>query len=183
MALNVYSRRCAGQSRVLSRNVPALTFHARASQVAYVAGDDFQSQAVEEGYSAAQNAKYWETRPVAIISRLISIGSELVRWRISTSLSGNPSASGPPLLLDSLCRLGPAFVKIGQALSSRPDILPPSYTAELEKLQDRIPPFSTDEAMRVIENELGQKVGDVFSSISTSPVAAASIGQVGIGQV
>jgi aarF domain-containing kinase len=48
-----------------------------------------------------------------------------------------------------LVELGPAFVKIGQALSSRPDVLPPAYLAELELLQDRIPPFSDVEALQV----------------------------------
>lgn len=47
-----------------------------------------------------------------------------------------------------LVSLGPAFVKIGQALSSRPDVLPPAYLHELEKLQDRIPPFSTEDAFK-----------------------------------
>eukprot|EP00775_Hariotina_reticulata_P007778 gene7778-7976_t len=77
-----------------------------------------------------------------------------------------------------LVGLGPAFVKIGQALSSRPDILPPAYLTELELLQDRIPPYPDAEAVEVIESELGLPVGAVFSSFSPSPVAAASLGQV-----
>lgn len=182
MAINLYSRRCAGQTRVLDLgNCPVLLHrHVSSNRSRHIAAayavDDVQSQAVQEGYNALQNSAYWQTRPVSILTRLIIIGSELARWRISTTISG--SSSGPPLLLDSLCRLGPAFVKIGQALSSRPDIMPPAYQAELEKLQDRIPPFSNEDAMRVIEAELGRKVGDIFLSISSEPVAAASIGQV-----
>lgn len=77
-----------------------------------------------------------------------------------------------------LTRLGPAFVKIGQAVSSRPDVTPPSYTYELEKLQDQIPPFNDAQAMQVILEELGRPASSVFSSMTPSPVAAASLGQV-----
>lgn len=77
-----------------------------------------------------------------------------------------------------LTDLGPAFVKIGQAVSSRPDVVSPEYLEELEKLQDRIPPFSTEEAFVVLEQELGAPPSSIFSSISPSPAAAASLGQV-----
>ncbi|EFJ41125.1 hypothetical protein VOLCADRAFT_107815 [Volvox carteri f. nagariensis] len=81
-------------------------------------------------------------------------------------------------LKDVLVRLGPAFVKIGQALSSRPDVLPPPYIAALEALQDRIPPFPDSAAMAVLESELGVPPSSVFCRLSPSPVAAASLGQV-----
>ena len=66
----------------------------------------------------------------------------------------------------------------GQAVSSRPDVAPPSYTAELEKLQDQIPPFSSAEAMDVLQAELGCPPSVHFSELSPEPVAAASLGQV-----
>ena len=66
----------------------------------------------------------------------------------------------------------------GQAVSSRPDLLPPSYTDELEKLQDEIPPFSDVDAMRTLTSELGQSPTAMFSELTPSPVAAASLGQV-----
>lgn len=74
--------------------------------------------------------------------------------------------------------LGPAIIKGGQAVSSRPDLLPKEYLDELQKLQDRIPPFSNDIAFALMEEELGQKLDEVFESIDPVPVAAASIGQV-----
>ena len=77
-----------------------------------------------------------------------------------------------------LTRLGPAFIKVGQALAARPDLLPPDFIAELELLQDRIPPFDDARARALIEEELGAPASQVFSSISASPVAAASLGQV-----
>ena len=65
-----------------------------------------------------------------------------------------------------------------QAVSSRPDVTPPSYTKELEKLQDQIPPFDDAAAMRVIVEELGRPINSIFSHITSTPVAAASLGQV-----
>ncbi|XP_078437771.1 protein kinase superfamily protein [Wolffia australiana] len=74
--------------------------------------------------------------------------------------------------------LGPTFVKIGQGLSTRPDICPPEYLEELSELQDALPTFSNVEAFSCIERELGLPLDAIFSSISPSPIAAASLGQV-----
>lgn len=65
-----------------------------------------------------------------------------------------------------------------QAVSSRPDVAPPSYTRELEKLQDQIPPFPNADAMAVIEEDTRQPIMSTFSYISPEPIAAASLGQV-----
>ncbi|DBB07164.1 TPA: hypothetical protein ACH3X1_011734 [Trebouxia sp. C0004] len=81
-------------------------------------------------------------------------------------------------LRELLTKLGPSFVKVGQALSSRPDLLPKPYLEVLSDLQDRLQPFPTDQAMAVIEEELQASIGDVFSQLSAQPVAAASLGQV-----
>ncbi|EOY29274.1 Kinase superfamily protein isoform 5 [Theobroma cacao] len=77
-----------------------------------------------------------------------------------------------------LIRLGPFYIKLGQALSTRPDILPPVYCQELAKLQDQIPPFPTHTAIKSIETELGVPVSEIFADISPEPIAAASLGQV-----
>lgn len=79
---------------------------------------------------------------------------------------------------ETLIRLGPFYVKLGQALSTRPDILPTIYCQELSKLQDQIPPFPTPVAMRSIESQLGVPVSEIFADISPEPIAAASLGQV-----
>lgn len=80
--------------------------------------------------------------------------------------------------LDIVSSLGPAIIKGGQAVSSRPDLLPPEYLDELQKLQDRLPPFSNEIAFAQIERELGKPVDEIFEYIDPTPVAAASIGQV-----
>jgi aarF domain-containing kinase len=134
---------------------------------------------LEEGYSPEANAAYWATRPVAVAARSAAVAARLGGWAARGRL---PGAGGPEAraaeLLAILTRLGPAFVKIGQAVSARPDVLPPAYLAELEKLQDRLPPFPTPAAMAVLEAELGAPPSALFSSISAAPVAAASLGQV-----
>ena len=79
-----------------------------------------------------------------------------------------------------LCELlGPTFIKLGQALSIRTDLIPAAYALELRQLQDAVPPFPTDEAFAVLRQQLGVRdLSEVFSCISPSPVASASIGQV-----
>ncbi|XP_052210732.1 uncharacterized protein LOC127813674 isoform X1 [Diospyros lotus] len=79
---------------------------------------------------------------------------------------------------ETLIRLGPFYVKLGQALSTRPDVLPTVYCQELAKLQDQIPPFPTHVAIKSIESQLGVTVSQVFADISREPIAAASLGQV-----
>ncbi|XP_075102177.1 uncharacterized protein LOC107818246 isoform X4 [Nicotiana tabacum] len=79
---------------------------------------------------------------------------------------------------ETLICLGPFYIKLGQALSTRPDILPKVYCQELAKLQDQIPPFPTHVARRSIESQLGVGVSQVFADISKEPIAAASLGQV-----
>lgn len=74
--------------------------------------------------------------------------------------------------------LGPAFIKLGQLLSTRADLLPGSIIQELEKLQDQVPPFTGMEAGRIIEGELGRPLGQLFLRFDDIPLAAASIGQV-----
>ncbi|XP_010429859.1 PREDICTED: uncharacterized aarF domain-containing protein kinase At1g79600, chloroplastic [Camelina sativa] len=75
-------------------------------------------------------------------------------------------------------RLGPTFVKLGQGLSTRPDLCPPDYLEELAELQDALPTFPDAEAFACIERELDLSLESIFSSISPEPIAAASLGQV-----
>jgi ubiquinone biosynthesis protein len=74
--------------------------------------------------------------------------------------------------------LGPTYIKLGQILSTRPDLVPPDLIAELAKLQDEVPPFPFNEARKIIEYELGQPLEESFSSFEEKPLASASIGQV-----
>lgn len=80
-------------------------------------------------------------------------------------------------LREALTELGPTFVKFGQVLSTRPDLLPPIFIEELEKLQDKVNPVSWAEINQVLIKELGNP-DDIFATFSQEPLAAASIGQV-----
>ena len=81
-------------------------------------------------------------------------------------------------LVDRLMNLGPTFIKIGQSLSTRADLIPLEYIEQLTQLQDRVPEFNSQEAIRVIETELGQTLDNLFESFTVSPLACASLGQV-----
>lgn len=81
-------------------------------------------------------------------------------------------------IADVCTALGPTFVKFGQLLTTRPDVLPADILAELKKLQDDVPPFDGDAAMRLVEEELGRPIKECFASIDRAPIASGSIGQV-----
>ena len=81
-------------------------------------------------------------------------------------------------LRDNIIGLGPTFIKIGQALGTRADLLPLAYIKELSTLQDRVPPFPNEEAFARIREELGRDVREAFAEIDPEPVASASLGQV-----
>lgn len=78
----------------------------------------------------------------------------------------------------ALEELGPTFVKLGQILSTRPDLIPVEFVREFSKLQDHVPPFAYDEVRQIVERELNAALEDIFQSFEETPLAAASIGQV-----
>ena len=83
----------------------------------------------------------------------------------------------------ALEELGPIFVKFGQAISTRRDLLPPDIADELAKLQDAVPPFPAEQAIAIVESAYGQTVSDVFQRFDVTPLAAASIAQVHTAQL
>ena len=81
-------------------------------------------------------------------------------------------------LRESLIDLGPTFIKIGQALGTRADLLPLEYVKELQKLQDQVPAFPSSEAFAIVESELDRSLQELYKEIDAEPIAAASLGQV-----
>ncbi|HEY9666172.1 MAG TPA: AarF/ABC1/UbiB kinase family protein, partial [Coleofasciculaceae cyanobacterium] len=86
-------------------------------------------------------------------------------------------------LRELLTKLGPAYIKVGQALSTRPDLVPPIYLEELALLQDQLPPFPNEVAYQFIEEELGDRPEGIYAELTPQPVAAASLGQVYKGKL
>ena len=100
-----------------------------------------------------------------LLARLVSVGRNL-------------DAPRGQRLREALERLGPIFVKFGQVLSTRRDLMPPDIADELALLQDRVPPFDPQIAVATIERAFRKPLGEVFVTFEREPVASASIAQV-----
>ena len=148
--------------------------------------------AIPEPAAAAKESPAREKLPIGFKGylRLLRIGLSFIlfvarvlfnnrRWlrskkKTESELRHSEGAS----LRSKLLTLGPTFIKIGQTLATRADLLPVEYIQELSKLQDEVPPFPNDQAMEIITRELKADIADVFKDFETDPVAAASLGQV-----
>ncbi|HLX71433.1 MAG TPA: AarF/UbiB family protein [Verrucomicrobiae bacterium] len=107
--------------------------------------------------------------------------SARTRTRFGFDEPARPSANGTARaqeLPDDLERLGPTFIKLGQLLSSRADLVPEAFRKPLSRLQDKVKPFPYQDVECIIETELGVKISKLFSHFDTTPIAAASLGQV-----
>ncbi|CAI5480428.1 unnamed protein product [Closterium sp. Yama58-4] len=135
-------------------------------------------------YDAQGLAKFYSKRPLEVVGRALRVTTALGSVAVSVLIDrqrGQLDANMPrraSQLRRALTSLGPTFVKLGQALSTRPDLCPPAYLDELALLQDALPTFPDAEAFACIEGELGRPMEAMFESISPSPIAAASLGQV-----
>src|SRR3954470_7864126 len=96
------------------------------------------------------------TRPMERLQRWKKIAG--LAWKYHDAPAQNDEASPAEQLADDLESMGPAYVKLGQVLSSRPDILPPAYTKSLARLQDDVKPFAFEEVSVIIEAELGVRL-------------------------
>jgi len=93
----------------------------------------------------------------------------------TTGITSSRKIPGPERLRETLEKLGPTFVKFGQIMAQRPDIMPRRYTEELQKLEDDVPAFDSDTAIQIIREEIDI---DAFEYVQEKPIAAASIAQV-----
>lgn len=135
-------------------------------------------------YNALSLAEFYTRRPFQVIARTLdisvalgSVAASILVDRQRGDLQANMRLRARQLRL-ALTKLGATFVKLGQALSTRPDLCPPEYLEELALLQDSLPTFATADAFGCIERELGEPLEQIFSAISAKPIAAASLGQV-----
>ncbi len=106
------------------------------------------------------------------------VARELERMDGWTDAPPHDGGASPEELAQDLERMGPTFVKLGQLLASRADLLPPRYLDALARLQDNVQPFSFDEVDEIVRTELGVRLSKAFSTFDSVPLAAASLGQV-----
>lgn len=151
---------------------------------------DFAPQENQElplEYDPVKLEEIFRRQPLVVLTRilqLVSVGGsfamELLLDRLLNRLENNPDLEviRAGQLRDLLTKLGPFYIKIGQALSIRPDVLSPRSMVELQKLCDKVPSFDSKIAFATIEKELGKPIDELFSEITPQPVAAASLGQV-----
>ncbi len=140
-------------------------------------------------YDVDAFARYYRFRLIQVLWRSLRISTAVLGFYLALQLDailGEPPARKMKRaihLRKMLTHLGPTFIKIGQALSTRPDLVRKDFLDELTILQDQLPAFPTPQAFAIIESELGEPLEDIFREISPEPVAAASLGQVYRGKL
>lgn len=140
-------------------------------------------------YDPIAIAQYYSSQPLKVFARFINIFFPIVSFGLGLWLDKVTNRSKKNLpkratqIRNMLTKLGPAYIKIGQALSTRPDLVPPQFLEELAQLQDNIPAFSNEIAYQFIEDELGDRPEVIYAEISEIPIAAASLGQVYKGKL
>ncbi|MDB9457034.1 AarF/ABC1/UbiB kinase family protein [Dolichospermum circinale CS-1225] len=143
----------------------------------------YQSTELKQ-YNPEAIARYFRYRPWLVWGRLLSIIWSFagfvfsLKWDEWQEQIEENQGQRAIELRNLLTRLGPTFIKVGQALSTRPDLIRKDFLAELVKLQDQLPPFDNALAYQIIETELDRSIGEIFRDLSPQPVAAASLGQV-----
>lgn len=135
-------------------------------------------------YDPAFLDAYFTARPSAVAERVWQLTSSFGGFGLSvlSDVLGKRVKENEVMraaeLREIIASLGPFFIKLGQALSIRPDILSPKAMVELQRLCDKVPSFDSAVAMALVEQEYGRRVDEVFSELTPEPVAAASLGQV-----
>ncbi|MBM5826679.1 MAG: AarF/ABC1/UbiB kinase family protein [Cyanobacteria bacterium M_surface_7_m2_040] len=118
--------------------------------------------------------RFWQTlMPIGLY--LLGVGFD---WLIQRLKDPDHARARAKEAADLVASLGPAFIKAGQALSTRPDIVPPLLLEELAQLQDQLPGFDSALAMACIEEDLGAPVSEIYAELELEPISAASLGQV-----
>ncbi|WP_416676311.1 ABC1 kinase family protein [Egbenema bharatensis] len=140
-------------------------------------------------YDPEAIATLYRNRPTQVWGRILSVFWTFLGfvsslwWDKRTGQIEQNQSRRAVRLREILTDLGPAYIKIGQALSTRPDLVPPLYLEELALLQDQLPPFPNEVAFQFIEEELGDRPEKIYAELSPQPVAAASLGQVYKGKL
>jgi predicted unusual protein kinase regulating ubiquinone biosynthesis (AarF/ABC1/UbiB family) len=140
-------------------------------------------------YDPVEIAAQYSGRFLQVVRRILTVLKPILafvfglwwdkQWRILVKNERRRAVQ----LRELLTKLGPAYIKIGQALSTRPDLVPPIYLEELTRLQDQLPAFPNEIAYQFIQEELGAAPSEIYAELSSQPIAAASLGQVYKGRL
>ena len=177
----------AGRREFLLGNVPNRVSHnARCSVLIVNTTPDVARGAPARGFDARTGSVVAgperETTDAALMGRSMRIGAVMakhgVRYLFSRGKGEDNVRAQARRLCEAMEELGPTFAKLGQVLSTRPDLLPPEFIEELATLQDHCPPLTEQEVVQVMEQELGVPWEDVFECIEPQPMAAGTIAQV-----
>ena len=176
----------AGRKEFLLGNVPNRISHNARCTVIIVNTTDGVTTAVRDPRSVTtirSSAVETETEP-HLMARGAKIAAVFAKHGLK-ELFGRPDEAGTvgrarqaKRMREALEELGPTFCKLGQILSTRPDLIPPEFIDELAQLQDNVPPLSEEQVVRVMEQELGVPWEDVFDHIDPTPLAAGTIAEV-----
>lgn len=140
-------------------------------------------------YDPEAIAAYYSQRPLQVLGRIFAVLWPTFSfafglwWDRQRGRDPGKQQRRAVQLRELLTNLGPAYIKIGQALSTRPDLVPPAYLEELTQLQDQLPPFDNALAYQFIQEELGLPPAEIYAELSPQPIAAASLGQVYKGKL
>ncbi|MCP6759103.1 MAG: AarF/ABC1/UbiB kinase family protein [Fischerella sp. CENA71] len=146
-----------------------------------------ESEALQ--YNPQRIATYYGSRPLQVLQRIITVLTPAIRfalgiwWDSKRGIVVKNDRRRAIQLREMLTKLGPAYIKIGQALSTRPDLVPPMFLEELTQLQDKLPAFANEIAYQFIQEELGAPPHEIYTELSPEPIAAASLGQVYKGKL
>ena len=157
------------------RKVLTLKIFGKASGTDDTDGDSMEAGWASRGKSSATK------RSVEVWGFLIQCGLKVVKAGKTKGTDAEVSAAktaAAEFIRDGLFRLGPTFVKFGQVISTRTDVVEKEYIEVLKDLQDKVPGFGGDRAIAIIENEFGKPINELFDSFEKVPIAAASLGQV-----
>ncbi|MGB3761368.1 MAG: AarF/ABC1/UbiB kinase family protein [Rivularia sp. (in: cyanobacteria)] len=140
-------------------------------------------------YDASGIAAHYKRRPLQVWGRIFTVLAPAIGFAFGVWFDRKlgkkvkTDRRRAVQLREMLTRLGPAYIKIGQALSTRPDLVPPVYLEEFTQLQDKLPPFPNELAYQFIEEEIGARPEEIYTDLTPDPIAAASLGQVYRGKL
>ncbi|CAN1184915.1 Uncharacterized protein sll0005 [Linum perenne] len=190
--VEIKSQACFLQQRLFSTAFTSVHGESPSGKYAKLRKESLESEFGQalDTYSSRKASLIYRFGPFLAVYRAVIISYHIFQLTIWQFLVKDMTERAVKFR-ETLVRLGPFYIKasgsfsdfllivmLGQALSTRPDILPSVYCQELSKLQDQIPPFPTRIAVKSIESQLGRPISELFADISPEPIASASLGQV-----